>query len=67
VTAEDGVTDDTESYGKEPAEIADCAEEFEYDEELAFVEGKAVISISVQNRIESHRCQTSKHERSSER
>jgi hypothetical protein len=66
VTAEDGVMDDTESCGKEPAEIVDCAEEFEY-EELAFVEGKAVISISVQNRIESHRCQTSKHERSSER
>jgi hypothetical protein len=41
----------------------DYAEELDYDEELGFVEGKAVTSISVKNRIESHRYQTSKRGR----
>jgi hypothetical protein len=39
-----------------------CAEELECDKELAFAKEKAVTSINVQNRIESRRYQTWKHE-----
>jgi hypothetical protein len=63
VTAEDEDLDHTK---KEPAEMVNCAEELECDKELAFAKEKAVTSINVENRIESYRYQTSKHERSLE-